>query len=406
MTERAQSMHPKRGSSPQLLLDLGHRRGHPGHARSGGGTHWGEPRHSPARPNPGGNRPHIGTGAESPMTSYGLLSLADHLPDPLTGQCVTQAERFQQIVGSAVLAEQAGFERVGIGEHHFGHYILPSPFVLLGAIAGKTQTLRLGTSVTLLAGLDPVRVAEDLVTLDAVSNGRAELTVARGVEVSTQVAFGIADESELRPRFEENLRLLLRLLTEEKVTWSGRFRSSLRDVRLEPRPVQRPHPPLWVGGGLSTVSCDLAAELGLPLSLPSLFCFPEDYLPILERYRAQMTAADRADRISVAYPSHVHVARTSQEARERFRPYLENYVRAASSFRGSQGRPIDYESLLKGPTLCGSPAEVVDRIGSVNALLGLRHHYLMPDLGGMPARLLQEVMELLGTEVIPQLCRG
>jgi len=337
------------------------------------------------------------------MTSYGLLSLADHLPDPATGQYITQAERFQLIVESAVCAEQAGFERVGIGEHHFGHYILPSPFVLLAAIAAKTQQIRLGTSVTLLAGLDPVRVAEDLVTLDAISNGRAELTVARGVEVTTQVAFGITDEGELRPRFDENLRLLLRLLTEEKVTWAGRFRAPLCDVRLEPRPVQKPHPPLWVGGGLSTVSCDLAADLGLPLSLPSLFCFPEDYLPILERYRAKMTAAGRADGISVAYPSHVHVARTSQEARQRFRPYLENYVRAAAGCRTSLGRPVDYDSLLEGPTLCGSPAEVVDRIAAINASLGLQNHYLMPDLGGLPRSLLLEVMDLLGSEVLPHL---
>ncbi|HYQ04901.1 MAG TPA: LLM class flavin-dependent oxidoreductase [Polyangiaceae bacterium] len=339
------------------------------------------------------------------LTSYGLLSLADHLPDPVTGKGVSQSERLQRVVELAVRAEQAGFERVGIGEHHFGQYILPSPFVLLGAIAAKTQTLRLGTSVTLLAGLDAVRVAEDLVTLDAISNGRAELTVARGVEVATQVAFGIADESELRARFEENLHLLLRLLTEEQVTWSGRFRSPLCEVRVEPRPVQRPHPPLWVGGGLSTVSCDLAAELGLPLSLPSLFCFPEDYLPILERYRTKLTAACSAEQSLVAYPSHVHVARTSQEARERFRPYLENYLRAASSCRGSQGRPIDYESLLQGSTLCGSPAEIVDRIGAINERLGLRHHYLMPDLGGLPPRLLDEVMDLLGSEVLPQLRR-
>jgi len=337
------------------------------------------------------------------MTSYGLLNLADHLPDPTTGQSITQAQRFQRIVDLAVRAEQAGFERVGIGEHHFGHYILPSPFVLLGAIAGRTEKLRVGTSVTLLAGLDPVRVAEDLVTLDAVSNGRAELTVARGVEVATQAAFGITDECDLRPRFDENLRLLLRLLTEERVTWAGRFRSPLNDVRLEPRPVQTPHPPLWVGGGLSNISCDLAAELGLPLSLPSLFCFPEDYLPILERYRSAMSAAGREQRIAVAYPSHVHVARTSQEARQRFRPYLENYVRVASSGRGSQGRPIDYASLLRGSTLCGSPAEVVDRIGSINDLLGLQQHYLMPDLGGLPARLLDEVMELLGNDVLPHL---
>ena len=337
------------------------------------------------------------------MTSYGLLCLADHLPDPVTGQSITQSERFQRIVELTVRAEQAGFERVGIGEHHFGHYIVPSPFVLLGAIAARTKTIRLGTSVTLLAGLDPVRVAEDLATLDALSNGRAELTVARGVEINTQVAFGITEQCQLRSRFDENLRLLLRLLSEEQVTWSGRFRSPLQEVRLEPRPIQKPHPPLWVGGGLSTISCDLAVELGLPLSLPSLFCFPEDYLPILERYRSAMSAAQRAEQVAVAYPSYVHVARTSQQARQRFRPYLENYVQAASGCRTSQGRPTDYESLLRGAALCGSPAEIVDGIQRIDAQLGLQHHYLMPDLGGLPASVLDEVMELLGSEVLPRL---
>jgi alkanesulfonate monooxygenase SsuD/methylene tetrahydromethanopterin reductase-like flavin-dependent oxidoreductase (luciferase family) len=337
------------------------------------------------------------------VTSYGLLSLADHLPDPVTGESITQAERFQRIVETAVRAEQAGFERVGIGEHHFGHYILPSPFVLLGAIAARTRTMRLGTSVTLLAGLDPVRVAEDLVTLDALSNGRAELTAARGVEAVTQAAFGIADADELRARFDENLRLLQRLLGEERVTWSGRFRTPLHDVRLEPRPVQTPHPPLWMGGGLSTISCDLAVELALPLSLPSLFCFPEDYLPILERYRGGMTAAGHAGKISVAYPSYVHVARTSQEARARFRPYFENYRSAASTCRGGQGRSLDYDTQLEGAMLCGSPAEVVDKIKRVDALLGLQHHYLMPDFGGLSARLLDESMALLVNDVLPHL---
>jgi alkanesulfonate monooxygenase SsuD/methylene tetrahydromethanopterin reductase-like flavin-dependent oxidoreductase (luciferase family) len=337
------------------------------------------------------------------MTAFGFLSLADHLPDPATGRHSTQAERFQLIVDAAVRAEQAGFEHVGIGEHHFGHYILPSPFLLLGAIAARTHRIRLGTSVTLLASLDPVRVAEDLATLDLVSNGRAEITVARGVEVPTQVAFGIADDAELRPRLDENLRLLLRLLTEDKVSWSGRFRSPLREIRLQPRPIQKPHPPLWVGGGLSNVSCDLAAELGLPFSLPSLFCFPEDYVPIVERYRAGMSARGKADSISIAYPSYVHVARTSQEARQRFRPYLENYVSSAIACRGSRGRPLDYDTLLEGPAICGSPAEVVDRIAAINARLGLQLHYLMPDLGGLPAPWVQDVLDLLGSEVLPRL---
>ena len=246
------------------------------------------------------------------MTAYGLLSLADHLADPVSGERITQAERYRIIVESAVLAEAVGFEHLGLGEHHFSRYILPAPLLLLSTIAARTETIRLGTSVTLLVNLDPLRVAEDLATLDVISSGRAEMTFARGVMESNLGAFGIVDPEELRPRFEESLRLVLRLLTEDEVTWQGRFRSPLARVRVEPRPVQKPHPAVFIGGGLSTISCDLAAELGLPLILPSLFRYPEDFLPIVERYRERMTANGFADRIAVSYPSYVHVARKSR----------------------------------------------------------------------------------------------
>ena len=337
------------------------------------------------------------------MTAYGLLSLADHLPDPVSGQQTTQAERYALIIRSAVWAEEAGFEHIGIGEHHFSNYIAPSPIVMLAAVAARTTTVRLGTSVTLLASLDPLRVAEDLATLDIISNGRAEMTFARGVIESNLSAFGITDTNDLRPRFEENLRLVLRLLTGEKVTWSGRYRCPLNDIRLEPRPVQKPHPPIFVGGGLSTVSCDLAADLGLPLTLPSLFRPPRDYLSIVDRYRERMMRNGFTDRIAVSYPSYVHVARTSQEARSRWRPYLEAYVRFATDRRGDFGGSLEFDSLVGGTAICGSPAEVVDRVARTNEVLGLSTHYLMADLGGLPGALLQEVLELLGAYVLPGL---
>ncbi|MDH4143601.1 MAG: LLM class flavin-dependent oxidoreductase [Acidimicrobiia bacterium] len=337
------------------------------------------------------------------MTSLGLLSLADHLSDPLTGEQTTQAERYRQIIDQALRAEAAGFGHLGLGEHHFSHYILPAPLLLLSAIASETRTIRVATAVTLLANLDPLRVAEDLAMLDVISGGRAEITFARGVMESTMSAFGIEDVNELRPRFEENLRLVIRLLTEEEVTWDGHYRSPLERVRLEPRPIQQPHPTIYIGGGLSTVSCDLAAELGLPLVMPSLFRYPEDYLPIIERYRERMAANGHAERIRLAFPSYCHVARTSQEARQRWRPYLEHYVEYASDFRGGFGRPLDYDGLLSGPAICGSPAEVVERIGRVNELLGLDTHYLLFDLGGLPDAVLWEVLDLMGDQVVPQL---
>ena len=275
--------------------------------------------------------------------------------------------------------------------------------MLLSFIAGQTSRIRVGTSVTLLANLDPLRVAEDLAMLDVLSNGRAEVTFARGVMESTMAAFGIESVAELRPRFDENLRLVLRLLTEESVTWGGEYRTPLDQVRLEPRPLQEPFPTIYIGGGLSTISADLAGELGLGYILASLFKYPEDYQPMVERYRAAMEQAGFAKRTIVGYPSYVHVARTTQQARTRWRPHLEHYVEYAADFRGAFGRPMDYDGLLKGPAICGSPAEVAERIAEVNELLDLDLHYLLLDLGGLDDDTLFEVIDLLGEEVLPSI---
>jgi alkanesulfonate monooxygenase SsuD/methylene tetrahydromethanopterin reductase-like flavin-dependent oxidoreductase (luciferase family) len=337
------------------------------------------------------------------MVDVGLLSLLDVLPDPGTGVAPTVAERYHSLTRMAQRAEACGFSAIGVGEHHFSHYALPSPFLVLSHVAAATRTIELGTSVTLLANADPVRIAEDLATLDVLSDGRAEATFARGVDVHTMTAFGIGSVDELRPRFEEYLRLVLRLLTEDEVTWEGSYRAPLRGVRLEPRPVQLPHPRINIGGGLSSVSADLAADLGLPFVLPSLFRFPDDYTGIVERYRSRMIANGFGARASVTFPCYLHVARTSQEARRRWRPYLENYVRFASMVRSAGARSFDFDVLTEGPAVCGSPAEVVDRMSTMAEMLGLSRLLVLMDAGGIPVDLVDEVITVVGAEVIPAL---
>ncbi len=337
------------------------------------------------------------------MTEYGVLSLADYLENPLTGDRGSQAQRLQRVVDAAVDAEQAGFDSFGVGEHHFSGYILSAPELVLAAASSKTSRIRLGTSVTLLANTDPVRQAEQLVTLDVLSNGRAEMTFARGVSEGTANAFGIADFNELRPRFEEYLRLVLRLLTEESVTWEGEYRAPLTDIRLEPRPIQTPYPSLWIGGGLSNTSAELAAMLGLPLFLPSLFRWPEDYLPIVSHYRERHEENGHGPNGRIGFPSYLHVASTSQEARARWRPHLEHYRDFALTMRGAFGRETDFDSLLLGPAICGSPAEVVDRVGAINELLGLERHLFLLDAGGVPQDVVADEMELLANDVLPNL---
>ncbi|MFC5104824.1 LLM class flavin-dependent oxidoreductase [Kibdelosporangium philippinense] len=295
------------------------------------------------------------------------------------------------MIDQAVVAEQAGFTGVAIGEHHFTRYIVSAPELLLATIAAHTSTLRLSTGVTLLAHRDPVRVAEELATLDVLSNGRAELIVARGVLTETDVAFGISP-SDLRPRFHEYLRLLLKLLREENVSWHGTFRSPLSNVTTTPRPIQKPHPTLWVGSG-SANSADFAAELGMPLMLPSTLRDPSIYVDVVANYRRQRPGR-------VALPSHLFVAENN--AQERWRPYLEVYASFASPWRGD-GKKVDVEELMAGAAICGTPTEVAERLNAQQKLLGLDAHLVLIDVGGLPRHEVLEAITLFGEKVIPLL---
>jgi alkanesulfonate monooxygenase SsuD/methylene tetrahydromethanopterin reductase-like flavin-dependent oxidoreductase (luciferase family) len=334
-------------------------------------------------------------GDKLPLDVY-LLILGDHLPNPWTGHAVSEAERLRAIVEQAVVAEEAGFTGVAIGEHHFTRYIVSAPELVLATIAARTSTLRLSTGVTLLAHRDPVLVAEELATLDVLSDGRAELIVARGVSHETDAAFGVGP-NDLRARFEENLRLLLRLLEEPEVTWHGTFRGPLEAVTTTPRPVQVPRPTVWIGSG-SAVSADLAVELTLPLMLPSTLKDPASHKEVVERYRDGMGTA----RGRVALPSHVFVAPTSAEARLRWRPHLASYAAFAQPWRGDGTEP-DVDRLMDGAAVCGHPGEVAERLDALARLLGLDAHLVIVDIGGLAQPDVLATISLFGKEVIPLL---
>lgn len=334
--------------------------------------------------------------ATNNQTTIGIFSLADHLRDPVTGRQVEPAERLRDLIRQCEVAEAVGFERFAVGEHHFSDYILPNANLILAAAAARTKRIRLFTSVTLLACRDAVQLAEDIGVLDALSNGRLELSFARGVSFDGAELFGVTPDN-VYTLMGEKLEALLALFGSGRLERAG----EKPDLLVHPRPVQKPFPPLWMGGGLSNASCDLAITHGLPLILPSLFRYPVDYLPMVERYRNGMAEAGKSHLAKLSMPNYCWVAKTSQEAKRNWQPRLEHYVDFASNVRKGFGRAMDFESLLEGPAICGSPAEVVDRMGEINELLGLDNHIVLMDVGGMPFGELQDAMELMGNDVLP-----
>lgn len=336
---------------------------------------------------------------------FGVLSLGDLLPPPDGGPGSTEHERHRSLIDQAVAAEAAGFDVIHLGEHHGSDYHLSSPPVVLAAIGERTERLRLSTGVALAANLDPVRMAEDYATVDVLTNGRAEIVCGRGSFFARTFDFFGQDVQQSGALFDEHVRLLVRLLTEEKVDHGdGGLRPRLDGFTSRPRPVA--HLPVWIGGGSSKATIDLAAELGCPLMLPSVFAPPGAFAPMVERYRERYEAAghDAAPRVGAC--CHTHVAATTAEAVARFEPayrqYWEWVQELISSFTpGIQEMPFDYESLLAGPAMVGSAEQIVDTIGQWNELLGLDRLITMFDLGGQPMPTVLDALERFGADVIP-----
>lgn len=342
-----------------------------------------------------------------------LMTLGDVVTDPITGHTPTAAERHRDIVEAAVAADNAGFEGIHIGEHHGLDYTTSAPPVILAAIGERTNTLRLSTAVTLAANLDPVRMAEDYATVDVLSNGRCEVVVGRGnFFVSTYTLFGqqLEDSHEV---FAQNVELVTQMFSGKEVHWPGsRHRAPIEEFILQPAPVGPL--PVWIGGGASESSIDLAARLGLDLMLPSAFGNPGMFKPVVTSYLEKFAAYGHPREPRVGACWHLNVAQTSQGARERWEPryraYFELMGKVISRVNPEPPafitKPFDFNFLTtRGPAIVGSPAEVADRLNMWAEELSCDTNLVYLDMGGQCGDEYREMVELLGNEVIPQLTK-
>lgn len=180
---------------------------------------------------------------------FSVLTIVGHAPHPLTGELPPAADRLTEVVELGVEAERLGFDAYAVGERHAGAFLSSSPTVLLGALASRTSRIRLLTGVTVVAILDPVRVAEDYATLDQLSRGRIELVIGKGAEAGHFDLFGLDEERQWEYQAEK-YELLRRLWREEHLDWEGLFRPPLKNVTTVPRPYAGP-PRVWHGSATS-----------------------------------------------------------------------------------------------------------------------------------------------------------
>jgi alkanesulfonate monooxygenase SsuD/methylene tetrahydromethanopterin reductase-like flavin-dependent oxidoreductase (luciferase family) len=246
-----------------------------------------------------------------------------------------------------------------------------------------------------------VRVYTDFATLDAVSNGRAQLIVGRGSLTDSFPLFGF-DLADYEDLFEEKLDLLTRLLRDQPVTWSGTFRSPLTDQYVTP-PLPAGHLPTWVGVGGSPQSVIRAARYGLPLMLAVIGGSPSRFSPFVELYGRALDEYGHPA-LPVGMHSPGFVARSDDEAADTQWPYWAETLEAAARERGwSLPTRERYQDEIAGGSLyVGSPETVATKLAAVIRQLGLRRFDLAYATGRVPHEQRMATIELYGREVIPR----
>jgi alkanesulfonate monooxygenase SsuD/methylene tetrahydromethanopterin reductase-like flavin-dependent oxidoreductase (luciferase family) len=177
------------------------------------------------------------------------ITLIVHAPDPVTGVRKSTQDRFREVIGNALLAEELGFDGFGVGERHERPFISSSPPVVLSHLAALTRRIRLFTAVTTLSLLDPVRAYEDYATLDHLSQGRLELIIGKGNGTAQRELFHVTPEDQW-DRNAESYEVFRRIWRQDKVTYPTRFRPELTGAEVWPRPLQQPVR-VWHGSATS-----------------------------------------------------------------------------------------------------------------------------------------------------------
>ncbi|MEH7302722.1 LLM class flavin-dependent oxidoreductase [Neobacillus drentensis] len=334
----------------------------------------------------------------------GISTFVETTPDVQTGEVISHAQRIREVVEEIVFADQVGLDVFGVGEHHRKDYAASSPAVVLAAAASQTNQIRLTSAVTVLSSADPVRVFQDFATLDAISNGRAEIMAGRGSFIESFPLFGydLRDYDEL---FEEKLDLLLKLRDSEQVNWKGSHRPAINNLGVYPRPVQDPLP-VWIGSGGNTESVIRAGVLGLPLVLAIIGGSPVHFAPLVKLYKsAAAQAGHDLSKLSVASHSHGFIAETTQLAADKFFPSTQQAMNVLGKERGwghYDRSSFDAARSFEGALYVGDSETVAQKIIHLRKNVGITRFFLHVPVGTMPHEEVMKAIELLGKEVAPK----
>jgi len=329
---------------------------------------------------------------------FGIFSVGDVTPDPLSGRAPSEAERIQSMVAIALKAEQVGLDVFATGEHHNPPFVPSSPTTLLGYIAGRTKRIVLSTATTLITTNDPVKIAEDYSMLQHLAGGRVDLMLGRGNTAPVYPWFGQDIRNGIALAIE-HYALLHRLWREERVDWEGQFRTPLQSFTSTPRPLDGVPPFVWHGSIRSPEIADQAAFYGDGFFHNNIFWNIEHVQRLVGFYRERFERYGHggADEAIVGLGGQFFARPRAEDAVREFRPYFDNapvYGHGPSLEEFSRTTPLTV----------GTPQQVVERYASMREYVGdYQRQLFLVDHAGLPLETVLEQVEILGTEIVPAL---
>lgn len=335
----------------------------------------------------------------------GLYTFGDVGRNPVTGEMVDARQRLSNLMEEIRLADQVGLDIFGLGEHHRPNYAISSPSTVLAAAAGQTRDIRLSSAVTVLSSEDPVRAYQQFATLDNLSGGRAEMMVGRGSFIESFPLFGY-DLKDYDALFEEKLAMLMQINEGETLSWPGTdFTQRVEGLGIYPRPVDE-RLPIWIAAGGTPQSMVRAGAYGAPLALAIIGGEPRRFAPLADLYRRAAEQAGHAERARVSLNVHGFVQEDGQAAADIFFPAQKAVMDQIGRERGwgPQSRAqFDASIGPEGANFVGSPAQIVDKILSLNEDLGFDRVTIQMGIGIIDHAEMLKAIEVVGTQVAPEL---
>jgi len=316
------------------------------------------------------------------------------------GRPLHAAQVIRNLVEEAVLADEVGVDFIGVGEHHRADFAVSSPEMVLAAIASRTSRIRLGSAVTVLSSDDPIRVFQRFATLDAVSNGRAEVILGRGSFIESFPLFGF-DLKKYEELFNEKLDLFAAVLAQQPVTWSGTTRPPLENQSVYPK-TESSRLTTWIGVGGTPQSVIRAAHYGLPMMLAIIGGDPKRFAPFADLYRRALRETGKAE-LPVGVHSHGFIGETDAQAKE---DLFADYKRMRDKIGAERGwSPMsraDFEHEIEhGSLYVGSPETVARKIAATVKALGVSRFDMKYSAGPLSHEKMIHSIELYGRKVIP-----